>query len=528
MPLPNASNYPSAYDTDLTLLGDPADQQSFTLASSIGQGDTVFTVNEAITSVNIPCQLVWATGEICWATNKNDGTKQFTVERGASVPHTTGEGIRLALTALYVKQIKKVLLAIEGALGLSPQGSFATVASRIADLASRMAAREVLSVGHTHDGSESGGSNIPPTSITPQGASSGLDADKLDGQHGSYYSQTGRLIGANGGTKVIVGGVITCNVSNGYAFFVIDTEGSAASDDLDTISGLADGDVVQLILANANRKVTVKHNTGNFMLPNSRYLVLSTENSIMFRFDGSKLRITGGGVGKDYFLLKTQNVVVSGGWMSTVDKQTRLTRLAGASNAWVSNWAQLLDGLTADVDSGVRRNAYPTIAFDFGAPAALDAIRSRVSTQFGLLYLYGSPTGAFAGEEETILDGVGAGGMDVTLTFNPRIYRYWKIKGYYADPNNNHVGQEYDFRYNSTFMIAGIPYGSKVALYSGVTLKETSTQANTIYQYGLLMFTTPANQFDTVKIYLPEDPATVWMTFAVSASSGDIYTLYLK
>lgn len=46
----------------------------------------------------------------------------------------------------------------------------------------------------------------------------------------------------------------------------VDTEGDASSDDLDTINGGSEGDVLYLQTADSSRDVVVKHLTGNIYL----------------------------------------------------------------------------------------------------------------------------------------------------------------------------------------------------------------------------------------------------------------------
>ena len=58
----------------------------------------------------------------------------------------------------------------------------------------------------------------------------------------------------------ISGGVIT--VESG-CWYKVDTEGAAASDDLDTINGLSEGEQVMLSAANGSRTVVLKNGTGN-------------------------------------------------------------------------------------------------------------------------------------------------------------------------------------------------------------------------------------------------------------------------
>lgn len=88
-------------------------------------------------------------------------------------------------------------------------------------------------------------------------------------------------------TMTISSGQITLASPNGPAF--VDTEGSAATDDLDTIFGAGRiGDVIVIQSTNAGRDTTVKHNTGNIRLAGGVDFTLSnTTDAIALRWTGS-------------------------------------------------------------------------------------------------------------------------------------------------------------------------------------------------------------------------------------------------
>jgi hypothetical protein len=140
MTIPSASNYPLSLDDNNSLLGNPVDQVVLTLAAAMGISDTTFAVNESITAINVPTMFVFNTGEIIYVTSKNDGTKEFSCERGLSISHDAAEEIRLSVTAQYVKQLKNAIVAIETVLGLSPAGSSSTVKNRIAAIETELGA----------------------------------------------------------------------------------------------------------------------------------------------------------------------------------------------------------------------------------------------------------------------------------------------------------------------------------------------------------------------------------------------------
>jgi len=58
----------------------------------------------------------------------------------------------------------------------------------------------------------------------------------------------------------------------------IDTESDAATDDLDTINGMADGQILVIRPANTDRTVVLKHNTGNIITGSGSDLSLDSDN----------------------------------------------------------------------------------------------------------------------------------------------------------------------------------------------------------------------------------------------------------
>jgi hypothetical protein len=84
------------------------------------------------------------------------------------------------------------------------------------------------------------------------------------------------------GELTIAAGVITVTGSR----HTVDTQGDAASDDLDTINGGTDGDILILRSANNARTVTVKDSTGNIQLAGD-FSLSSTGDAIVLYFSGS-------------------------------------------------------------------------------------------------------------------------------------------------------------------------------------------------------------------------------------------------
>ena len=87
----------------------------------------------------------------------------------------------------------------------------------------------------------------------------------------------------------IASGVVT--LTNNSSSYVLDTEGAAATDDLDTINGGQDGQIVILNSANAARNVVVKHNIGNIYNPNAFDITLDlTTDLVVLRYNATAVR----------------------------------------------------------------------------------------------------------------------------------------------------------------------------------------------------------------------------------------------
>lgn len=71
----------------------------------------------------------------------------------------------------------------------------------------------------------------------------------------------------------------------------VDTEGAAATDDLDTINGGAEGDVLHLQIVNSARVVVIKHNTGNIYLSGGLdYTLSDTRERLSLVYDATTAR----------------------------------------------------------------------------------------------------------------------------------------------------------------------------------------------------------------------------------------------
>lgn len=87
----------------------------------------------------------------------------------------------------------------------------------------------------------------------------------------------------------IASGAVTAT----QGFHSIDTEGDAASDDLDTINGMATGEMCIVVAANAARTVVLKHGTGNLYCQRGQDVSLAEDSdaAILFKVSSSKIAV---------------------------------------------------------------------------------------------------------------------------------------------------------------------------------------------------------------------------------------------
>jgi hypothetical protein len=87
---------------------------------------------------------------------------------------------------------------------------------------------------------------------------------------------------AAGSNLTISSGAVTATTSR----HLIDTQGGAATDDLDTINGGSEGDILVISTVNASRDVTAKDSTDNLRL-NGDFLMDSTQDRLVLMKSGT-------------------------------------------------------------------------------------------------------------------------------------------------------------------------------------------------------------------------------------------------
>lgn len=106
----------------------------------------------------------------------------------------------------------------------------------------------------------------------------------------------------------IAAGVITKT----RAHHTVDTESDAVTDDLVTIEGGSEGELLLIRPASASRTVVIKHNTGNIWNPsfNDQYLI-DSDSYLLLAYSGSKWCIIGAGGGVPSNYASNQYKIVS-------------------------------------------------------------------------------------------------------------------------------------------------------------------------------------------------------------------------
>lgn len=156
-------------------------------------------------------------------------------------------------------------------------------ASHIDDLQDEVTAIEqaLLTVGFAHD--------LFPS--TDAARSLGTSSSQWLDIFASRKVRTGLLNFRASTTLTIATGVVTATRS----YHAIDTEGAAATDDLDTVTagtGLEEGAILTLRAANVAHVVTAKDTTGNLLL-NGDFAFSATDRTLTLLYDGTNWRELG-------------------------------------------------------------------------------------------------------------------------------------------------------------------------------------------------------------------------------------------
>jgi len=171
----------------------------------------------------------------------------------------------------------------------------------------------------------------------------------------------------------------------------VDTESDAASDDLDTITPLVDMNFMLLKLEDSARVVTLKHGTGNLLLPNDADVVMKENVLYLLVYNGAD-------------------------WNLMLDPASINT---GASNAWTAQQyfveQTLVDGANISWDLDAEQTATVTLTgnrildnptnLKAGGTYILRVVQDGVGTR---TLTYGSAYKFSGGAAPTLSTGIGA------------------------------------------------------------------------------------------------------------------------
>lgn len=143
---------------------------------------------------------------------------------------------------------------------------------------------------------------LKSSDVSPGEEATAIERNNLRDDALNLFAQVGSEL-------TIVSGVVT--IASTYStFYDIDTESDAATDDLDTINGGDNGEIIIIRAENAARTVLVKHGADNISLKGAQDLPLVDQTQLlMLRYDGSnwvevsagadRLAVFGGVLGVD-------------------------------------------------------------------------------------------------------------------------------------------------------------------------------------------------------------------------------------
>jgi hypothetical protein len=225
-------------------------------------------------------------------------------------------------------------------------------------------------------------------------------------------------------TVTIAGGVLTVTQSHHYS----ETEAAAASDDIDTITGLQDGQLLILGIVDAGRNSVLKHGTGNIRCPNDRDVTIDTAaDCVLLVRDGAFVYVVGmslvafGGGGPGAALASSASnsgASLVGYYDGTHNKIPAAVASTGAAvqalnNAMPFDSAQYKAAAADRAPSDAAENAFAT-TYTLPANALAAGSEWRISTDVNVAGVSGSTPGLLL---KLKLDGNAA----ATATFAPAL-----------------------------------------------------------------------------------------------------------
>lgn len=201
----------------------------------------------------------------------------------------------------------------------------------------------------------------------------------------------------------------------------------------------------------------------------------------------------------------------------------------GVAGSW-SAVANAYDGNLGTDGSHLYLHDYGWISWDHGASMAFS--NARIFQDYGGedyasdVYIYGSNTGVFGGEETQVAHRTGLvnSGSWQEMSFTtygagPASFRYWKMAGYRNVGNYWWRVGEFGWYTDPGLVLCNVPFGCRVDLIASGVSQENQTSNS--YQDNHLQFAT-ASGIDTLAI-TENDGTTPWITIPFTYTSGDVW-----
>lgn len=226
--------------------------------------------------------------------------------------------------------------------------------------------------------------------------------------------------------------------------------------------------------------------------------------------------------GGPYALEQATDITLLGGYMSTADKQAASWAITGEDTEPETN---IYDGNTGTFVH-VLTSSTLVIKVDFGSDVVLDQIDCIQSSSRWMktFTVYGSDTGAWAGEEELVHSETKTTYSSELYFSNPAQYRYWRITGSNHYSTSSTLFMEINFHYGSTLALMGVPWGCEVELWNGSTSVDSQV-SESLTKPGIVEFTAVVTSVDKMTITRP-DGSTAWLEFDIDPDTGDVYSLF--
>lgn len=200
--------------------------------------------------------------------------------------------------------------------------------------------------------------------------------------YNNVVKDANRLISSTGAALTIASGVITVTQANSH--FTVANEAASALDDLTTINGGQEGEMISLIMASSSQAAVLKNGTGNIKTPDALDLYLTDNSTVILRYSGSYWYVD---------TPHTNNLRVPGGRLTLTSGNPGYVNVASAGTVYytpyLSNIISLYNGrcwndyvfselsLTISTLTGTM---YDIFAYDNGGTVTLTAVAWASST----------------------------------------------------------------------------------------------------------------------------------------------------